>query len=237
MKDSAHNNDNRSGTALSPMKVSVLLSLAVAFAAAFAAASSGKGKEGEIIVFVDMDGVLAPWLKDPESWVDDDESNDPLVNVCYNKVPDRTLDALSHLLGELPSKKGGRTKLVLSSAWRYEPKCVELALDYIKAYVEKHPSSPLREHTTRFSALVGSEGDNRQEEIVHWFHHHENHHGGTKIEAWVALDDLVSVKNDEAYKDMLKDHCVITDEYVGLTMKDAKKAVQLIKKQLDEDTV
>ena len=102
--------------------------------------SDDDDEPGMILIFVDVDGVLAPWPTDPSLDVDDDTSADPTDNICYNDVPDHTLKEFAHLLSHIEE---GRREVVLSSSWRNAQRCIDLILQKFHDYGNKHPHNSL----------------------------------------------------------------------------------------------
>jgi HAD domain in Swiss Army Knife RNA repair proteins len=183
----------------------------------------------DVVVFLDVDGVLAPWPEedsDREGDNADEDDDDPYVQICYNAVTSARLGALSELLKHIPSN---RRKLILSSAWRNRKECEELLLRYFQEYGQAHHKSPLK-HIEAFDGRTGPHQASRQKEIAEWIKENKQYMENT---AWVVLDDLSSVIEEEEYKEVFIEHSVITDGKVGLTHAETEQALKLLQQQLE----
>lgn len=85
---------------------------------------------GKIIIFLDMDGVLAPW---PPSEDGEAEDDDGLSKHCHNLIPDDTLMAFAELLEEIPRDN---LLIVLSSCWRMHKHCMKKATERFLEFSE-----------------------------------------------------------------------------------------------------
>jgi len=164
-----------------------------------------------IIIFLDIDGVILPFL------------NQPPQGTLF---PDRTLEALSRIL----EVNVASTRLVLSSTWRVRQEFCRDILDAFNrhGYSYGGPLMGIQFYDITDPALHST----RQHEIYKWL----IDHGNQNIKAWIALDDeeLIHGKENSPYRKLFQNHVVKTDSHVGLTQGDADKAIELIQKQLEK---
>lgn len=157
------------------------------------------------IIFLDIDGVLLPFPNNNES--------------SYGGAlfPRSTVEALMDIM-----KKAESCELVLSSTWRVRPDFIEDILNCLRGYGLTVES---------FYDITDPEfHSERQWEIAKWISDHKE--VGEKL-IWIALDDenLLDGEANKRYKNQFEGHVVQTKSDVGLTMEDAKKAIDLMKTQ------
>mmetsp|Transcript_12101 Transcript_12101/g.21266 ORF Transcript_12101/g.21266 Transcript_12101/m.21266 type:complete len:129 (-) Transcript_12101:99-485(-) len=119
-------------------------------------------------------------------------------------------------------KKTEGAKLVLSSTWRVKDEFVQDILNCLRSFGLS---------MERFYDITDPQyHSERQWEIAKWLSEHQD---GRKV-VWLALDDenLLDGAANEKFREQFQEHVVQTESHVGLTMKDAKKAVELWKAQL-----
>ena len=196
-----------------------------------------------IVVFLDMDGVLAVWpVHDDDddddavddrydSYFDDNDDNDdfivldkPLHHYCNRPVPSRTLEAFSSLLEAIPEDQ---RKVVLSSAWRLSHECRQTTLQYLEAYGAANGG--VLANFKEFDGRTGDYHKKRHVEIEHWL---DKHNRMEEIAAWVVLDDGAYKGKPSA---LFMDHVVTPGRHIGLTDEDVDRAIEIIQKQLDEE--
>jgi hypothetical protein len=171
----------------------------------------GSSNQNVDVVFLDIDGVLLPY---------GDEQKEEAC--CSGLFPDRTLAAFSHLLTTT------RAVVVLSSTWRVRSDFREDALTAFRDYGDVF-GGPLKGMTEFYDVTDVNTHAERQWEIHDWCI--ANH---DKIRSWVALDDeeLIEGETRRKYRSSFIGHVVKTECSIGLTMKDAQRAIKLLKKQL-----
>lgn len=197
--------------------------------------------EDKIVIFLDVDGVLAPYQLDP--W--DDDENDYLAvfghadddalaqlqdHMCWRNFTDDTLEALSHILENLDHS---RTRVVLSSWWRVYPDCRKRVLEKFKEYGARQ-GGPLK-HFHFFHDRTGKYRDgDRGQEIAKWLQRFNP--DDDVLAAWVILDDREIRKGEinRPYRELFKGHVVQPDADAGLTMENAEEALELLDEQLGE---
>jgi len=164
----------------------------------------------ESVIFLDIDGVLLPF------------QGKSFASTCGSIFPNHTLEAFSLILDTLPD-----TKLVLSSTWRVQDKFRKEIMAAFRSFGYAY-GGPLLE--VEFMDLTDPEiHSERQHEIYDWLQRNRERTG-----AWVALDDeeLLEGSENAANKKDFQGHVVKTDSHIGLTMQDARDAIELLRAQL-----
>jgi len=189
--------------------------------------------EGPVVVFLDIDGVLAPYSLDPNPYPEDltydDDAYETLVEFkCWRNFTDATLYALSSVLEVIPEQQ---RRVVLSSSWRRTDLCQGVALGLLHEYGVRN-GGPLAQ-IEKFDDITPDDACHqcRQQEIAEWILAHE----GEPL-AWIALDDLELVDTfqrewNEPYQEMFKGHAVHIEGDDGMTRADALKAIGYLKDQ------
>jgi hypothetical protein len=168
---------------------------------------------GDILIFLDIDGVLLPFPKSDKS-------------SCGAIFPDYCLRALSTILEEIPA-----AKVILSSTWRAQPNLIAEILESFYLFGKKF-GGPLKD----LEEFAGMTDPNYHSERQHEIGMYLSEHAIDDIAAWVALDDeeLLQGKANEAYRSKFEGHVVKTNSRFGLNARDAAKAIQLLKSQLGQ---
>ena len=191
--------------------------------------------KGAVAVFVDIDGVLAPFSQDYEQTdaptTDTKDASSIELHNCNRELTDEAMGALSKILKSIPKEK---RRFILSSYWRVHHDCRQRILDSFEAYSVNH-GGPLGD----FKLFHGRTEhvhhcDCRQREIATWLEDHNPQ--GKVLDAYIVLDDqdVVHGRENRPYRDLLKGHAVKINGYEGLTLEDAALAISLINEQLDE---
>ncbi|CAB9527808.1 expressed unknown protein [Seminavis robusta] len=195
--------------------------------------------QGKIVVFLDIDGVIAPYGLDPmDDDADDDASHffydDQDSNLaklqshnCWRDFTNETMDAFSKILSAFPHSE---LRVILSSYWRIHNVCRGAILQKFRDYGSLH-GGPLRQFDY-FDDRTGDEMESRQAEIAQWLL--KFNPDNDVLAAWVVLDDSECLRGREnkQYRDMFVGRVVKPFEDVGLTDKDADKAIQILNEQL-----
>ena len=154
------------------------------------------------IIFLDIDGVLLPFPNNDES--------------SYGGAlfPRSTVEALMYLM-----KEAEGCQLVLSSTWRVRPDFIEDILNCLRGYGIEIDSF--------YDITDPAFHNERQWEIAKWISDHKDL--GENL-MWIALDDenLLDGEANERYKDQFQGRVVQTKSDIGLTMEDARKAVDIM---------
>jgi hypothetical protein len=154
-------------------------------------------------IFLDIDGVMLPF-----GGVDDNAGN---------SFPRSCLSALNNILQSVPN-----TVVVLSSTWRVDARAIQLIIDEFSAFGGslpqqiEHMTDPLKHHI-------------RQHEIVDWLQVIAMKQGMC-IEKWCILDDDEEglYGKDVKYREICDEHVVLVESSIGLTQKDAIKAIEIL---------
>ena len=166
------------------------------------------------VIFLDIDGVLLPFGGD----IFDGKKE----KSCSGLFPDRTLQALS----EICRQPETTISLVLSSTWRVQPQFCQQILQAFQTYNDCFQGSL----PSNFYDLTNTENHSeRQWEIHEWLVGQEQ-----IVESWVCLDDeeLLEEEKNAKYRSFFDGHVVKTRSSVGLTLKDADKALRLLRQQM-----
>lgn len=157
----------------------------------------------QIIIFLDIDGVLRPFSYEDEN----------------NRVfPQSTLDALAHVLEQLP-----RAQLVLSSTWRVQDSFIDTILRDFRAY------GGVLERTDFFDVTDPALHSERQYEIYEWL---ERHCQGIQAWIAIDDEELLEGEINADHRRAFERHVVKTDSHAGMTVDDARLAVTLLQNQL-----
>lgn len=158
----------------------------------------------QVVIFLDIDGVILPF---------------GYADKGKRVFPSYTLKALSHVLQQMPS-----AQLVLSSTWRVQSSFVDVIRQEFCAFGGCLGEVDFADYT---DPTLHSE---RQHEIYEWLSRHDE-----KAMAWIALDDEELLIGDvnQRYRHMFEGHVVKTDSHVGMTMKDANQATELLQQQMN----
>jgi hypothetical protein len=168
--------------------------------------------DASAVVLLDIDGVLLPF----------GEGAAPITPPALFGAP--ALAALSHLLAE------SRAALVLSSTWRAVPAYVDDIAAEFRRYGAAH-GGPL----AGFAGFAGTTDpglhSTRQREIHAWLT--ARRAAATGPLAWVALDDepLLDGAACAALRPAFEGHVVQTESHEGLTLAQARRAVELLRAQ------
>jgi hypothetical protein len=196
-----------------------------------------RNKQTLQVIFLDIDGVLLPFGENNNKRKKKKHrNNNNKPESLSGLFPDHTLRALDCILEHFP-----KAVLVLSSTWRVCPNACNDILEAFRSYNNNGQqyggrgySSPRRarlQNIKDFYDVTNVETHSeRQWEIYEWLQQHNN----ANIEAWIALDDedLVEGPNNQRYRHVFQGHTIKTKSSVGLTQKDAKKAIQMLNAQL-----
>ena len=198
----------------------------------------------QIIVFLDIDGVLLPFPANPK------------LNILNERIfPNETLASLSLILEAFPNitfaenhgnatitgsrhknDKGAGTEvdIVLSSTWRVQK---SMRNDIISDFHSYGGFGPLSTFPDDFYDITDPNlHSERQHEIYEWLqrYHAERNEMVGKL-AWVALDDeeLLHGPTNARLKSIFDGHVIHCDSKRGLTHEQAMEAIQLLRRQLD----
>ena len=176
---------------------------------AAAAAAAAPARDAECFIFLDIDGVLAPFGgRDPPPR--------PAVEDCAEVFAPFDGGCLARLARVV--ERSGAT-IVLSSSWRASPAAVDAIRDRFRAF-----GAPLAEQRLERTT------DPRRHEVRQWeiFRYLERHR---LLEArWVALDDedLVDGAENRQRRRFFVDRAVLVRSDVGLADDDAARALAVL---------
>lgn len=192
-----------------------------------------------IILFLDIDGVLLPFPCHERS-------------SCGALFPDRTLSALSWLLEESQKltatscssleSSSFETVIVLSSTWRVQESFRNQILDSFRAYAYQY-GGPLMEMDDFYDITDPDIHSERQHEIAEWLVKNQGFEGESRrsatthrIAGWLALDDEELLLGDvnRARRHVFEGHVIQPKSNVGLTLKQAERGLELLRKQLED---
>eukprot|EP00946_MAST-07B_sp_MAST-7B-sp1_P001950 g1950.t1 len=175
------------------------------------------GQAGVPVIFLDVDGVLLPF----------GGADAAAAGAGSTRFCPQALHALSTILTEVPT-----AVICLSSTWRCNGGQGAIIEQFQSCRFSGAPS-PLAgisafQHTT---SIV--QHDHRQWEIANWLETTD-----VKVKSWVALDDEELVAptdpddSNSKYRDMFVGHVVKTNSAVGLTHRQAKAAIAILRGDL-----
>ncbi len=197
----------------------------------------------QIIVFLDIDGVLLPFPANPN------------LNIPIGRIfPNETLASLSLILEAFPNlssaddhgnatitgsrhknDEGPDTKvdIVLSSTWRVQQSMRNDIISDFHAY----GIGPLSTFPHDFYDITDPNlHSERQHEIYEWLQRYRTERNEmTGKLAWVALDDeeLLHGPTNARLKSIFDGHVIYCDSKRGLTHEQAMEAIQILRRQLD----
>lgn len=166
--------------------------------------SSSSPKHEQIVVFLDIDGVLRPFNFSDEG---------------PGLFPTECLEALAHILGEFP-----KADLVLSSTWRVQQSFIDMITEAFQAF-----GGSLRE-VKFFDITNPALHSERQLEIYDWLDSHQRQPSAWIA---LDDEELLEGAANAKHRSEFLNHVVQTDSHQGMTMAHAQRAVQLIRSQLD----
>jgi HAD domain in Swiss Army Knife RNA repair proteins len=186
-----------------------------------------------VVVFLDIDGVLAPFPP-------------PFVIPKGRIFPDDNLAALSTILEAFTEQEStnsrsvvtlARVDVVLSSTWRVQASFCQDILKDFRAY--GRGSSPLSDASFKFWDITDpTMHTERQYEIYDWLNKETRRstEDDDAIDAWICLDDeeLLEGEKNARHKSHFQGHVIHCDSKKGLTTEQALEAIRLIRHQLSQ---
>ena len=194
--------------------------------------------QDKVVIFLDIDGVLAPYSLGKSPDLTDDENfyskSKPHLTAhhCWRSFSNDTIQAFLTIVESIPATD---RRIVLSSSWRHHRDCRKAILGHLQAYSEANGRTLPFQH---FDGTTGPTAQGiRQRQVAAWLQEHhtlEQHPISSVLKAWIVLDDkdLVNGRENRKYSDVFARHAVRPDGQQGLTGNDADRAISLLQEQM-----
>ena len=176
------------------------------------------------MVFLDIDGVLLPFPN-------------PSLDEVHPLFPRHTMEALQVLWDHTTSTcNNGTVEWILSSTWRVQPSYIRQIEEALQAFGIPLSFGDITDPTLH---------SERQWEIYEWLQAQDCLSTTKTVSSspsdvvWLALDDEELVHGDvnEEHRALFAGHAVRTESHLGLTLEDARRAIQLWDAQISVNKV